>query len=334
MSTSHFKRISFIKDLKSLLILLILGGLFVIYAFSDFTSSINNNGLLNKLGFQANLNSEMIADQNIIGQNEAEKNFFSETIIGETSIEQKPKLKLQFVSNTAKSVYYENVDTAKINQEREALAKIKMPAKVLLIGDSSMIERTGVVFENQLKARGFIIKREGVYSTGLANTGYFDWAKRSKELSMEFKPDIVICFFGSNDGQKILGDNGVYQNLGTSQWEVEYGKNVADFLELSNTTGIKKLYYIGLPISSKAEFTNKYKVINKVAAEQIGNFQNAKFVDIWTRFAPQNQYAPILKDAAGVSGRVKYDDGIHLTDHGSKILFEEVEKMMKVDVEY
>jgi hypothetical protein len=181
---------------------------------------------------------------------------------------------------------------------------------------------------------GFVVKREGVYSTGLTNTAYFDWATRAKKLNSEFKPDIIICFFGSNDGQRILDKNGTYHNFATPQWDAQYALNVNNFLQVSKEENLKKMYYIGLPISSKNDFSVKYKRINELSSKQVLDYENIYFVDACRRFAPNGKYATLLKDAGGRSARVKYEDGIHLTDHGSIILLEEVEKFLKIDVEY
>ncbi len=97
--------------------------------------------------------------------------------------------------------------------------KLTQPLKFLLIGDSLMREGFGPGLETALTGfKDVSVVREGLYSTGLNKTDFFDWTARAEEMIGQNKPDVVIVTFGANDGQGILDDQGKAHDLGTEKF--------------------------------------------------------------------------------------------------------------------
>lgn len=212
------------------------------------------------------------------------------------------------------------------------IQKLQRPLKVLIVGDSLMQEKLGIHLETQLKKLNFTVFRFAKYSTGLTNRSYFDWPGTVAKLVREQKPDIVVSIFGSNDGQKIASGRKLI-NYGAPGWNEAYAKNVNAFIsEASN--GVKKVYFFGLPVASKSDFTEKFKRFNAIYKQEISNYKNVVFIDTWDRFSPNGNYNATLKDVSGKSGRVKFEDGIHFTDFGSKIMLEILIENMSKDIQF
>jgi hypothetical protein len=239
-----------------------------------------------------------------------------EELVEEVVVESKPKPQDQTV----------------VEQKPPEPAKLKKGDKILLVGDSMILEATGIVFQRQLTAQGFKVKREGVYSTGFTNTAYYNWTSRIDELLDSYKPDAVIVYMGANDGQKIYSERDGYRlNYGTKNWAREYNQNVRDFLEVTSPE-VTKVYLMGHAIASTADFTGKFRTINQSFSGVSGEFENVEFVDIWDRFAPNGYYQRVVP-FNGKRLFAKHEDGIHLTNHGSEIAFDELKKSMADDIE-
>ena len=68
------------------------------------------------------------------------------------------------------------------------ITRIK-PKKVLIAGDSMILEGFGFALERALKKfPGLSVVRAGKYSTGLSRPDYFDWMPYLRELSRRMPP--------------------------------------------------------------------------------------------------------------------------------------------------
>jgi len=217
-------------------------------------------------------------------------------------------------------------------EELERQKKMLSPqAKILLVGDSMIKEHTGIVFERNLQNMGFEVIRESKYSTGFTNTAYFDWTARVQQLIATHTPEAVIVYMGANDGQKIWSEtNQTYYAFGHPEWKNEYRANVYDFLQAA-TTSTKKIYLMGHPIAPSADFTSKFRVINDVFAGAENDFETLTFVDVWQHFAPQDRFERVI-EFEGKRLYVKFEDGVHLTNHGSEIAFDVLRGELVEDV--
>lgn len=222
---------------------------------------------------------------------------------------------------------------AKTPAATPTVAKLTLPAKFLLIGDSLMIEGFGPEMEKALGAReGMTPVRNGVYSTGLNRTDFFDWAAKTEELVAANRPDAIVVIFGANDGQGITDENGKDHPLGTPGWSETYAKRVNAYLKRVSPI-VKKIFWVGHSIPGNAKFRAKIAPMNKVYEEEAAKFPNVVFVNTWDRFAVNGVFSPRVTDDEGKSGIVKGSDGIHVTAFGGKMMAAEVMKAIAKDLE-
>ena len=215
----------------------------------------------------------------------------------------------------------EEVKEVEAQQEKiEEDPLLSAPIKILIIGDSMILEGFGPQFENRLKSyEGFTTVRFGKYSTGLNRIDYFDWYSKTRELITSHNPDVLVIMVGANDGQGIRDSNGNAVLLNSESWDVVYRERVKNYLE-EFSPKFKQIYWIGHPIPRTENFHNKFLRMNKIYDEVSQEYANVYYVNSWERFAVDGKYAPTLADDDGTVAYVKSSDGVHVTNHGGKIL--------------
>jgi hypothetical protein len=215
--------------------------------------------------------------------------------------------------------------------EREA--KIHLPATILVVGDSTIVENLGYALEQKINSvDGLSSVKSGKYSTGLNKRDYYDWQAKTSELIEEHKPEAVVGMFGANDGQPISDyATGNLYYMGNIQWEETYRSRVREYLDV-NTQSIKKFYLIGQPNSTNSDFAYKFGIINRVFAEEASKNPKVVYVNTWDKFTVNGRPAISLTNAEGRTGLVKFEDGVHLTNHGSGVVAEMVVETMEEDI--
>lgn len=215
------------------------------------------------------------------------------------------------------------------------VGKLHSPYKFLLIGGSSMLEGMGPQFQSDLaKLPGMTIVREGRYSTGLNRTDYFDWFSYARELITKHKPQAIVLQFGGNDGQDIVDLScGKKYRMDNPKWDEIYRKRIDDFMRILSTGGVKKIYWIELPIPRTDDFYRKFLQINRVQREVASRYAKVVYVETWQRFSTSNgKFASTLPDKNGKLGLVKHADGVHLTPHGARIMSDILQEYIALDI--
>ncbi len=198
--------------------------------------------------------------------------------------------------------------------------KLSGPVKFLLAGDSLMREGFGPAVETSLLTyKDVSVLREGVYSTGLNKTDFFDWAKRTEELLEQNKSDVLVVSFGANDGQGILDDNGKAFDLGTAGWSEVYAQRVNRYLTRISPK-VKKIFWVGHPIPGSDKFVKKFMAMNPIYKVEAAKFPNVIYVDTWDSLAVNGVYQRSLKDESGKTQVARQGDGVHVTNFGGKIM--------------
>lgn len=200
------------------------------------------------------------------------------------------------------------------------------PTRVLLVGDSLMMEGFGPVLLRTLRHRqDFEVRREAKYSTGLCRPDYFNWEMRMAELVQEFNPDLVIICLGANDAQDIIDEQKKRHIAGTLSWAGEYFKRALTLADLAQTGGAK-LIWVGLPIMGKEPHATRVKMLSQeqLAATLVAP-ETRIYVDTYAVLADeQGQYTSLLPDANGIPVRMRHKDKVHVNEAGGKVLVQSV----------
>lgn len=199
----------------------------------------------------------------------------------------------------------------------QAQAGKPRPARVLIVGASSIQEGLGTELERQLEAYpGITVMRFGQYSSGLARPDYFDWSAKVAELKASFKPDLVLAQFGENDCQG-LGDlkGAALAKFGTDGWDKEYSKRVADLVKMIEQGGCGAVM-IGIPIMRSKSFSQQVSRLNQVT-ENATEAAGGVFLSTWDLTADKDGKYMASVEFDGKTRMIRAGDGIHLSNHGA-----------------
>lgn len=200
--------------------------------------------------------------------------------------------------------------------------KIFNPARVLLLGDSMMLEGIGPPLQRELKKnKGLTVIREGRYGTGLARLDAFDWLAYFQQMLTRYQPDIVIITIGANDTQDMVVE-GRRLNVGQEEWNSIYRQRVAELLSRATALGVPVLW-VGLPIMGQEPYGTRVANINEQARKVCMDTSGCLFWESWQAVSgPAGEYTAFLPDSQGKQVRVRARDAIHLTERGGRIMAE------------
>ncbi|CAD5960660.1 hypothetical protein PCC9214_03166 [Planktothrix tepida] len=204
--------------------------------------------------------------------------------------------------------------------------------RFLFVGDSIMFD-LGVKLQYNLRKTYKInnTKLDYKVSSGLNRIDYYNWYNRTTTLLKSYKPDVIVVLFGGNDGQDIIDKNGRYYPLFTPGWEKTYQERVERYAKLLSTSSVRKVYWVGQPMSRRPRYNRIFSVLNKIYGTVSQAYPKIEYISTWGTFASGGKYAALVADKSGKRRSVKINDGVHFTSHGANIISEVVLEQMKKD---
>lgn len=187
------------------------------------------------------------------------------------------------------------------------------PLHVLVVGDSLVQE----------VAKGLIRVSEGLpleidyrykISSGLVNTGFFDWPAELDRLIAKYEPDVTVLMYGNNDHQGLTVDGSLVPPLEPA-WLDEYGRRVKVMAGTAERAG-SRVVWVGMPIMRSAKYSTTARTLNEVFSG-VCESEGYWYMDAYRLFSDKSgSYAPYLPDATGKPRLMRGADGIHLTAAG------------------
>lgn len=204
--------------------------------------------------------------------------------------------------------------------------------RFLLIGDSTMYDLS-VILNYDLRILYQIknVRLDYRVSTGLNRIDYYNWFEKTPEFIEGYQPDVLIVIFGGNEDQDILDSQGQYHSALSQDWQQIYGERVEKYAQILSNSSVKKVYWIGQPISNVGRFNKFFPVLNEIYREVSAKHPKIEFVDTWNAFAIKGNFSPIMPNKSGKKAYVRISDGVHFTEHGARILGELVIDQMVKD---
>lgn len=195
------------------------------------------------------------------------------------------------------------------------------PARVLILGDSDA-GGFGPYLDELLSENG-VTETDLFYkvSSGLSRPDFFDWPAEIRSRVPTSDPDIVVVTFGGNDAQDLAIDGRAYP-VDTDEWREEYGRRVAEVVDLLTADG-RTLIWVGIPNAKSPEFTKRLEILRDVTLAELENHpDNVVYIDTWDRFdGLSGGYADFVVDPRDGRGKsVRADDGFHLNITGAEII--------------
>lgn len=205
---------------------------------------------------------------------------------------------------------------------RFARAADPAATRILIVGDSMIAGGIGLFLENNLrKLHGYVVRRRGKSSTGLARPDFFNWPKEAQKLVDEFQPDAAVVMFGGNDVQGLRMPDKSWITWPQPEWPVEYARRVSAFADIVAPDG-RPLFWIGMPVMRPEKFHLRVQRVNTIYRAEMAIRPGAHFIDIWRLLADENGAYTDHLDLDGLPGgkkvRVRAGDGIHLSVAGAQ----------------
>jgi hypothetical protein len=212
------------------------------------------------------------------------------------------------------------------------LALLPCPARaeaprILMIGSSTMAGGFGLYLGQDLeREHGCVIDRQGKPSTGLARPDFHDWVKAGAAARAAFRPDVVLCLFGGNDGQGLyMGRRAAEEWIrwGEPGWIPEYRRRVNAFADAVAPSLTERLVWIGMQQVRAEQLRSRVAIMNEVFETEMALRPNARYVDTWGALSDNGKYSDHMT-VAGKRSRVRTGDGVHVTPSGAHVLADHV----------
>lgn len=119
--------------------------------------------------------------------------------------------------------------------------------------------------------------------------------------------------------------------VGSDEWKAEYARRVDRLMKVFKTRN-GALYWVGLPVMRRPEFSDDVQMINEIVRER-AYVNGQKFIDVFSQFADENgafnAYGPEID---GKIRLLREADGIHFTQVGNRKLAHFVERELRRDL--
>ena len=158
-------------------------------------------------------------------------------------------------------------------------------------------------------------------SSSLVKPEFFDWPKYLKKDLPHRHLHAAIFMVGTNDGQGMVAGNQVL-DFDTKAWRVEYARRVGALLKVFEEAGVKRVYWVGMPIMKSSAFSHVMSVINRAAKAEVARHKIARYVDTWKLFSTSS---------GAFDARWRLKDGVHFNIDGQNRLATAVLAAVKAD---
>lgn len=199
-------------------------------------------------------------------------------------------------------------NSAQLIEESNSKEYCHIDCKVLLIGDSVMGDvyySLSRYLKNE-KINWKLINAHKV-SSGLTNTGYYDWIATTKQLVSQHKPDYVFVLMGTNDAQN-MSLNGKPVSFGKELWIEEYTNRMKQMKEYLDSN-VQDWLWIGLPVVKGNSFNNRLQVIRNIQSQ----ISDKNYISNQEIFGKDTE-------PKSINLNLRAKDGIHLNAKGADVM--------------
>lgn len=189
---------------------------------------------------------------------------------------------------------------------------------ILVVGDSLGTDLAGGLGWQLSKSKNVSLVQKGKSSTGLSNSGFFNWPQHLTTYLKQYHPQLLIVFLGGNDEQGIEANGHAYA-FNTPGWRTQYAKAVASMMNEATKSGTAVLW-VGMPIMDPNGYRQGMQVINSMFAQVAKNKSRVTFLPTWKFFAGANGQFRFNASVDGKMQAIREADGIHPSAVGQNVL--------------
>ena len=198
----------------------------------------------------------------------------------------------------------------------------KHPLRVYFGGDS-LSGMPAVMLGMLTRASGLArVKADYVESSRLTYDQPVDWPARVKQQLGAGHYDVGVFMIGANDtGMPMIAD-GQSVMYPKKAWLEEYERRAKRVAVIMLRSGVKRVYWVGMPIMPSASESKKVRGLNEVFRGVAASSPDVVYVD---------SYDLLSTTSGAFNASLRSGDGVHYTDHGAMLVAKAVWKAFKAD---
>lgn len=144
-------------------------------------------------------------------------------------------------------------------------------------------------------------------SSGLNNTGFFDWYSYADAQMATYRPDVAVFMIGANDAH-------VGMDLAA------YHDRVGSLMDHFYAPG-RLVVWVGQPAMGRPDLAAAVPPMNRVFRDEAAKRPWVLYVDAWALTAGSDGgFSYYLRDSDGTQVLARADDGVHFSPAGGRIL--------------
>jgi uncharacterized protein len=155
-------------------------------------------------------------------------------------------------------------------------------------------------------------------STGLANTGFWDWPVALVTYIQEYHPQLVLICLGGNDQQGITAEGSGFA-FGSPSWQSVYLARVQEMISAATQAGAY-VVWVGLPVMQQPSFNRGVAYLDGLYARAVSGAQHAAFISTWSLLASAKGGYSSDAQVNGSRAGLRDADGVHLSDTGADVM--------------
>jgi hypothetical protein len=198
----------------------------------------------------------------------------------------------------------------------------KDPMRVYFGGDS-LAGLPGELFAQHGASSGLMkVHTDYQVSSRLTNPDPVDWPDHLQSELTSGHPDVGVFMIGINDPGMPMIAKGSFTMYPKKAWLEEYQRRAEKLMKIMLHEGVKRVYWVGLPIMPEQGQTNQVKRLNDLFKTAAGHHRDVVYVDTFD----------LLADKKGhFAASLRSGDGVHFTDEGAGMIADAVWAAIKAD---
>jgi hypothetical protein len=158
-------------------------------------------------------------------------------------------------------------------------------------------------------------------SSGICRYDFFDWQDQIETVARKSLPHAAVIMMGTNDTQSVW-KGGKWIHYGDTAWKRAYEKRVGDIIDTLLEGGVRRVYWVGMPIMGESWRNSRMRLINGIFEKQAEKRPGAEYIDVWDLYTTAD---------GAFDASLRLNDGVHFTVEGQKLLAKRVYKAIKAD---
>jgi hypothetical protein len=189
---------------------------------------------------------------------------------------------------------------------------------VLEVGDSIGTDLGWGLSRHLAPGSGLQLVQMDRTSTGLANTGFWDWPVALVTYIQEYHPQLVLICLGGNDQQGITAEGSGF-SFGSPSWESVYVARVQEMISAATQAGAY-VVWVGLPVMQQPSFSRGAAYLDGLYARAVSGAQHAAFIPTWSLLGSAKGGYSVDAQVNGARAGLRGPDGIHLSYTGEDVI--------------